>query len=370
MAEVVLADVTKIYPNGQWAVRGLDLGIADGELVVVAGPSGCGKTTLLRLIAGLEEPTHGTLRIGGRVVNGVPPWQRGVAMAFQRPALYPHWSVRRNLAFGLSAPGGNAGDVARRVEALARLLGLQEVLERRPGQLSGGQQQRVALGRALGREPAVFLLDEPLSSLDSALRHELRRELHLLQRRVRATMLYVTHDPFEAMTLADRLALLQDGVLTQVGPPVELYEHPRNRFVAGFLGWPRMSFLDGQLVRTPDGLGLVHGETALCLPAAHDALLAGQEGRALTLGIRSEAMALRASADGPGTLGMEVGLVECLGSTWLLTLRRHSWEVTVQVAGAAPFAPGERLSVALDLTRAHYFDGATGLALAVGRPVG
>jgi multiple sugar transport system ATP-binding protein len=370
MAEVVLADVAKVYPNGLWAVSGLDLRIADGELVVVAGPSGCGKTTLLRLIAGLEEATRGTVQIGGRVVNGVPPWQRGVAMAFQRPALYPHWSVRRNLGFGLAVRGEGHRTVAERVESVAQLLGLEEVLARRPGQLSGGQQQRVALGRALVRQPAVFLLDEPLSSLDSALRQELRQELHLLQRRLRATMLYVTHDPLEAMTLADRLALLRQGVLEQVGPPAELYERPRNRFVAGFLGWPRMSFLDGTLVRTGETLALTRGANALRLPPQHAPALAGQEGRALTLGLRPEAVTLPAAPDGPAALVLEVGLVECLGPTRLITLRRDGWEVTVPLAGATSLAPGECVPVGLDLARAHYFDGTTGLALVGGRPAG
>jgi multiple sugar transport system ATP-binding protein len=370
MAEVVLAGVTKVYPNGVCAVNGLDLRIADGELVVVAGPSGCGKTTLLRLIAGLEEPTHGTVQIGGRVVNGIPPWQRGVAMAFQRPALYPHWSVGRNLGFGLSVRGTDRRRVAERVETMAQLLGLEDVLASRPGQLSGGQQQRVALGRALVREPAVFLLDEPLSSLDSVLRQELRHELHLLQRRLRATMLYVTHDPLEAMTLADRLALLRRGVLVQVGPPAELYERPRDRFVAGFLGWPRMSFLDGKLVRTDAGLALAHGDTALPLPPARAAALAGHEGQALSLGIRPEAVTLPAAGNGQATLVLEVGLVECLGPTSLVTLRRDGWEITVPVAGTAPFAPGERVPVGLDLTRACYFEGRTGLALVGGLPAG
>jgi multiple sugar transport system ATP-binding protein len=270
----------------------------------------------------------------------------------------------------LAVRGEDRRTVAERVDNMAQLLGLEEVLARRPGQLSGGQQQRVALGRALVRQPAVFLLDEPLSSLDSALRQELRHELHLLQRRLRATMLYVTHDPLEAMTLADRLALLRQGVLEQVGPPAELYGRPHNRFVAGFLGWPRMSFLDGTLVRTGDALALTRGDNTLGLPSEHAAALAGKDGRAVTLGLRPEAVTLPAALDCPATLVLEVGLVECLGPTRLVTLRRDGWEVTVPVAGAAALAVGECVPVGLDLTRAHYFDGTTGLALVGGRPAG
>src|SRR5207244_2247336 len=258
MAEVTLQHLAKVYSNGIEAVRDLNLTIADSELVVLLGPSGCGKTTTLRLIAGLEEPTAGTISIGGQVVNGVPPRRRNVAMVFQRSTLYPHLNVRRNIAFGLrlrqhtnplaklalrlSRPALYAQakhqdkEIVQRVQSTARLLGLEELLDRRPSQLSGGQQQRVALGRAIARQPEVFLLDEPLSQLDGRLRAELRHELHLLQRRIRKTMAYVTHDQAEALTLADRLVVMDRGLVQQVDRPLAVYERPINRFVAAFLG--------------------------------------------------------------------------------------------------------------------------------------
>src|SRR5438876_11721728 len=271
MAEVVLQHLAKVYPNGVHAVRDLNLTVADGELVVLLGPSGCGKTTTLRLIAGLEEPSAGTIAIGGQVVNALPPRRRNVAMVFQKSTLYPHLNVRRNIAFGLqlrqhtnpvvklalrlfrlhlyARARQQEKQIGERVESTARLLGLEDVLDRRPSQLSGGQQQRVALGRAIARQPDVFLLDEPLSQLDGRLRAELRHELHLLQGRLRKTMIYVTHDQAEAMTLADRLVVIDRGAIQQVGRPQEVYERPCNRFVAGFLGWPAMNFIDGRLIQ-------------------------------------------------------------------------------------------------------------------------
>jgi putrescine transport system ATP-binding protein len=249
MAEVTLEQIGKTYPGGVEAVRGVNLRVADGELVVLVGPSGSGKTTLLRLIAGLETPTTGVLRIGDHVVNDVPPHRRDVAMVFQRPALYPHLSVWANLGFSLKLRRGvfwrrwlgrrrqkEDEKAEERILAVAGQLGLENVLERRPATLSGGQQQRVALGRALVRRPAVFLLDEPLSNLDARLRLDMRRELHLLHRRLRATMIYVTHDQDEAMALATRIAVMDRGQVAQVGTPGEIYEFPRSRFVADFVG--------------------------------------------------------------------------------------------------------------------------------------
>src|SRR5262245_34433799 len=278
MAEVALGGVSKQYPGGVEALRDLTLTVADGELVVLVGPSGCGKTTTLRLIAGLETPTRGTLRIGGRVVNDLPPRERDVAMVFQRPALYPHLSVRDNLAFGLRMRRGGfpllgwnrrADEVVRdRVARAARMLELDDVLDRLPGQLSGGQQQRVALGRAVVREPAAFLLDEPLSNLDARLRTEMRRELHLLHRRLRATMIYVTHDQTGALPPGDRLVVLHRGVAQQADAPLAVYERPANRFVAGFIGWPPMNFMDGQLVGQDGRPGFATRDLVLPLDGA------------------------------------------------------------------------------------------------------
>ena len=269
MAEVALKGVGKQYANGVQAVEGLDLVVADGELVVLVGPSGCGKTTTLRLIAGLEAPSAGLVRIGGSVVNGEPPNRRDVAMVFQRPALYPHLSVQANLGFGLKLRQGwwfGAPERRHRVEEVARALGLEDLLDRRPAELSGGQQQRVALGRALVRRPAVFLLDEPLAGLDAPLRLEMRRELHLLHRRLRATMIYVTHDQEEALTLGDRVVVLDRGRPQQSDRPAALYERPANRFVAAFLGWPPLSLLDGRLVEEDGRLCLVGDGEKLPVP--------------------------------------------------------------------------------------------------------
>jgi multiple sugar transport system ATP-binding protein len=376
MAEVVLEGVSKRYPNGVEAVRDLTLTVADGELVVLVGPSGCGKTTTLRLIAGLDELTAGTIRIGGRVVNGRPPRERDVAMVFQRPALYPHLTVRENLAFGLRLRQGGAwpfrrgqGVIEERVERAARLLKVEEVLHRLPGQLSGGQQQRVALGRALVREPAAFLLDEPLSNLDARLRTEMRRELHLLHGRLLATMIYVTHDQVEALTLGDRVVVLRQGVAEQVDRPQALYERPCNRFVAGFLGWPPMNFLDGELVHQGGRAWFMGRDVALPVPAAVAAAWAGHAGRLLTLGVRPEDVRLRDAPD-DGAVVMDAAVVEPLGGSSLATLHRQDWQVTVPVESGRMVAQRQAVAVVFDLGRAHLFDRATGQALCHGRPSG
>jgi multiple sugar transport system ATP-binding protein len=374
MAEVVLEGVGKRFPNGALAVRDLNLTVADGELVVLVGPSGCGKTTILRLIAGLEDLTTGSISIGGQVVNRLPPRRRDVAFVFQRPALYPHMNVRANLAFGLRLrqrawfPSGKGSrQVAQRVADTANLLGLAGVLERYPGQLSGGQQQRVALGRALVREPAVFLLDEPLSNLDAPLRDELRRELHLLQRRLRVTMIYVTHDQVEALTLGDRVVVLRDGRAQQIDKPLALYQRPCNRFVAGFLGWPRMNFLDGQLGCREGTWSLVGGGNELPLPATVGVAWQSLAGREVTLGIRPAHLSLasreRQRPEEAAGLLMDVSLVESLGEDRLLTLQRNGWQAVAQVNGPPHAAAGQRVEVGFDVTNAYLFDRATGLTL-------
>jgi ABC-type sugar transport system ATPase subunit len=245
VAAITLDRLRKTYPNGHAAVRDVDLPIGDGELLVLLGPSGCGKSTLLRLIAGLETPTEGRILLDTTDVTALPPQARDLAMVFQSYALYPHMSVRQNLAYGLRVRGIDAADSGRRVETVAEALGLAGLLDRRPAQLSGGQRQRVALGRALVREPKAFLLDEPLSNLDPALRVQARTELLRLQQRLAATMVYVTHDQEEAMTLGHRVAVMRDGRIEQAGPPLELYHAPANTFVAGFIGTPAMNLLPG-----------------------------------------------------------------------------------------------------------------------------
>jgi multiple sugar transport system ATP-binding protein len=377
MAEVVLEKVSKIYPGGVEALGDLSLCVADGELLVLMGPSGCGKTTTLRLIAGLESPTAGSIRIGGRSVEGDPPNRRDVAMVFQRPALYPHLSVRDNLLFGLAMrrPWGRPSCLPFRrgrqeglphVERVARLLGLTDVLERRPTELSGGQQQRVALGRALVRQPAVFLLDEPLVSLDSALRLEMRRELHLLQRRLRATMIHVTHDQDEAMALGDRVAVLDRGRLQQVDRPAVLYQRPANCFVAGALGWPPINRMDGELVADGGRLLFRHGSLALIVPAARRPDWQGLIGRPLTLGVRPEDVGPVRRPEAEGRLILEVALVERLGPVSLVTLAHGDWTVTARLSGATPWVEHTAVEVELALEQAHLFDRQTGRALAHG----
>ena len=249
MARVNFQGVTKVFPGPVVAVEDLTLGVADGEFLILVGPSGCGKSTALRMIAGLERISRGTITIGDRVVNDVPPKERDIAMVFQNYALYPHMTVEKNLAFGLRQHRTAHAEVRRRVDEISRMLGIGDLLRRRPGQLSGGQRQRVAMGRALVREPAVFLLDEPLSNLDAKLRVEMRAELKRLHDRLRITTIYVTHDQVEAMTLGDRIAVLSDGILQQIGRPQDVYDRPANLFVAGFIGSPPMNLLRGTATR-------------------------------------------------------------------------------------------------------------------------
>ncbi|HJR17862.1 MAG TPA: ABC transporter ATP-binding protein [Gemmatimonadales bacterium] len=343
MASVTLEGVTKTYPNGHVAAKGLDLEIRDGEFMVLVGPSGCGKSTALRMIAGLETPTGGRITIGDREVTSLPPQDRDIAMVFQTYALYPHMTVRENLAFGLRMRGTAQDAIETRVKEAARALGLESVLDRRPAQLSGGQRQRVALGRAIVREPKVFLFDEPLSNLDAKLRVETRAELARLHRRLGATVVYVTHDQEEAMTLGWRVAVMRDGFLQQVAPPMELYRHPANRFVAEFVGSPGMNFLPGDAVA-----GLV--------PTA---------GTASTLGVRPHDLAL--VPQGTGDVDAWVDVVEPRGSELLVYLRLGAMgdgpELRV-VAPPEPVIEEERvLGVRFDRARLHWFDVESGRRL-------
>jgi multiple sugar transport system ATP-binding protein len=339
MASVRLEGVTKTYPNGHVAAKGLDLEIRDGEFMVLVGPSGCGKSTALRMIAGLETPTGGRIFIGDRDVTTLPPQDRDIAMVFQTYALYPHMTVAENLAFGLRMRGTPDDAIEARVKEAARALGLEAVLTRRPAQLSGGQRQRVALGRAIVREPKVFLFDEPLSNLDAKLRVETRAELARLHRRLGATVVYVTHDQEEAMTLGWRVSVMRDGFLQQVAPPMELYRRPANRFVAEFVGSPGMNFLPGETVAGAPGTG------------------AG-----VTLGVRPHDVAL--VPEGTGDLDAWVDVVESRGSELLVYLRLgrsgDGPELRV-VAPPEPEVQEERvMGVRFDRTRMHWFDSPSG----------
>jgi multiple sugar transport system ATP-binding protein len=340
MASVRLEGVTKTYPNGHVAANGLDLEIRDGEFMVLVGPSGCGKSTALRMIAGLETPTSGRITIGDRDVTSLQPQDRDIAMVFQTYALYPHMTVGENLAFGLRMRGTRREAIEPRVKEAARALGLESVLDRRPAQLSGGQRQRVALGRAIVREPKVFLFDEPLSNLDAKLRVETRAELARLHRRLGATVVYVTHDQEEAMTLGWRVAVMRDGFLQQVAPPMELYRRPVNRFVAEFVGSPGMNFLPGDTLTT----------------------LAQGRGAAVTLGVRPHDLAI--VPQGSGDADAWVDVVESRGSELLVYVRLGATGGGAELRIVAPPEPmieEERVvGVRFDRERLHWFDSESG----------
>jgi multiple sugar transport system ATP-binding protein len=375
MAEVSLDQITKQYPNGVQALQSTTLHAADGELLVLVGPSGCGKTTLLRIIAGLETPSSGRVHIDNRDVTSTPSHRREVAMVFQRPTLYPHLNVRSNLTFGLDARRAFSWfrkDCSRDgiVADAANILGIADLLDRRPSELSGGQQQRVALGRAIVRRPAVFLLDEPLSNLDSRLRLEMRRELHLLHKRLRATMFYVTHDQEEALALGDRVAVIDHGVMQQTDRPDALYDRPANRFVAGFLGWPGMNLLDGRLVSENDRLRLENGRDVFHLGSVRQEEWRSFVGRRVTLGVRPEHVRLACDGETDATLDLEMRLVETLGPDRLLTLRHGDWTVSMRLEKSLAPVEQATVSAAFALSRAHLFDQESGRALFHGRPAG
>jgi multiple sugar transport system ATP-binding protein len=291
VATIELDALTKVYGDGTRAVHELDLDIADGEFVVFVGPSGCGKTSALRMIAGLEDISGGTVRVGGEVVNDLPPKARDIAMIFQNYALYPHMNVAENMGFGLKMRGVDKGEIRRRVESAAKVLGLSEVLEKRPRHLSGGQRQRVAMGRAIVREPQAFLMDEPLSNLDAKLRVQMRAEIARIQRDLEVTTIYVTHDQSEAMTLGDRVCVMRSGLLQQVDRPQVLYDRPANLFVAGFIGSPAMNLVEAELVKRDGRLAVSFGPHELVVPpelASSRPALAEYVGRRVALGIRPE----------------------------------------------------------------------------------
>jgi ABC-type sugar transport system ATPase subunit len=359
MARLALAHVGKVYANGTRALDDCTLEVADGELLVLVGPSGCGKSTVLRLVAGLEVATEGEIRIGDTLVNDLPPQARNVAMVFQDYALYPHMTVRQNLEFPLRMRGSARPDIDGRVATVARQLGIEALLERLPKHLSGGQRQRVAMGRALVREPAVSLLDEPLSNLDAQLRVDVRAEIADLQQRTRTTMLYVTHDQVEAMTLGDRVAVLNAGRLQQVASPRELYDRPASAFVAGFIGNPPMNLLAGRLVPEPDGrvrVALAGGSLALAPARLPHALPAGDG--AVTVGIRPEVLTLAAAGATEDALRLTVEHVEWLGHETLAHLRAGDGDgrVVARLPGMHTFTAGQPITLAVDPERVYLFD--------------
>ncbi len=374
-ASVTLDRLTKTYPTGVTAVRELDLDVGAGEFVVLVGPSGCGKTTALRMVAGLERISAGTLRFGDRVVNDVPPRQRDVAMVFQSYALYPHLTVAENIGFSLENKKIPKPERQRRVRDTAAILGLTGQLNRKPRQLSGGQKQRVAMGRAIVREPAIFLMDEPLSNLDAKLRVQMRAEMLAVHRRVGATTLYVTHDQTEAMTMGDRVAVLRDGVLQQAAPPRELYDRPANLFVASFIGSPSMNLYPARLDIVGDTAELILGSQRLTLPPAvvkQSTELASFNGAELIVGIRPEALTDPASTGAPAAPGAsltaDVELVEVLGTEQLVHFQLDAERIgepagVARVAPRARIQPHSRIVLAVDTERLHFFDPATGGAI-------
>jgi multiple sugar transport system ATP-binding protein len=398
MATLSLEQVTKIFANGVEAVHSLDLFVDEGEFVVLVGPSGCGKTTALRMVAGLEDVTTGTIRLNGEVVNDQSAKDRDVAMVFQNYALYPHLNVLDNIAFSLRVRGVSKEQRQRKAREAADVLGLSEVVLRKPGQLSGGQRQRVAMGRALVREPAAFLMDEPLSNLDANLRVQMRSEVLRVQRRLGVATLYVTHDQTEAMTMGDRVAVLRSGMLQQLAAPQELYERPANLFVASFIGSPSMNLYEAEISGPADRLVLSVGSQRLALPVdvgrRRPGLVAG-EGRKLVVGIRPEALTV--AEGGETTLAARVELVEALGNESLIHFatdarlvrnRGGAWtaddpavHASGDIAGASaaegiarvgprvPVAAGDRVALAVDVARLHFFDAETGEAIGTDRAV-
>jgi multiple sugar transport system ATP-binding protein len=398
VAEVTFENVGKIYPDGTRAVSDMDLAIEDGEFMVLVGPSGCGKTTALRMVAGLEDISEGVLKIGERVVNHVPPRDRDIAMVFQSYALYPHLSVYDNIAFGLKLRKEKKAEIDRRVQEAARILGLEPFLKRKPRALSGGQRQRVAMGRAIVRQPQAFLMDEPLSNLDAKLRVQMRAEISQLQDDLGTTTIYVTHDQVEAMTMGDRVAVMRKGELQQVAPPQELYDHPVNLFVGGFIGSPAMNMVEATLERADGGLAVRMGSQRLALGeetlSAHPGLRA-YEGRDVIVGIRPEEFEdaeLASDVPADRRLRGKVGLREALGSEIMVhftldarpalteDVRELAQDVGDERAAQQEEAPaettmvgrfgarsrvrvGKEAEVSVDTRALHFFDPDTGLGI-------
>jgi multiple sugar transport system ATP-binding protein len=368
LAQVTLKNVFKRYDNKVTAVNDLNLEIRDKEFMVLVGPSGCGKTTTMRMIAGLEEITEGDILIGDRIVNDVSPKDRDIAMVFQNYALYPHMTVYENMAFGLKLRKVPKTEITRRVNEAASQLGLESLLQRTPKQLSGGQRQRVALGRAIVREPQVFLMDEPLSNLDAKLRVQTRAELIKLHRRLGITTIYVTHDQVEAMTMGDRMAVMKDGLLNQCDTPMNIYTSPVNMFVAGFIGTPSMNFVKATLVKSANGYTVDAGSFKVAAPPIDDALLAQYAGKSVVFGIRpadifDKSLKNPVESTEANTIRTLVDVSEPMGDivTFYLTAGPHQLVATIDSETKAK--DGEALDVVLDLAKSHLFDPETEQAI-------
>jgi len=363
MSKVIIEKVSKVYPGKVTAVREFNAEIADGEFVVLVGPSGCGKSTVLRMVAGLEEISSGTIRIGDRVVNDVPPKDRDIAMVFQNYALYPHMTVKENMAFGLKLRGMPRKEIATRVDEAAAILGLESLLERRPKALSGGQRQRVALGRAIVRKPAVFLFDEPLSNLDAKMRVQMRMEISQIHQRLGVTMIYVTHDQVEAMTMGTRIVVMKDGIIQQVDTPLRLYDQPVNRFVAGFIGTPPMNVVEGTVRGEGESL---HFEASagfhLPIPAEARAGLAAFREKPVALGLRPEDIGSPSAESIPDAPRLRAGVevIEQMGSESYVHLSIGDVRLVCRMDAHRPLKIGETIEPSVCISRARFFDPGSG----------
>jgi len=352
MAFVKIDGVKKSYGSVN-VMHGVDIGIEDGEFVVLVGPSGCGKSTLLRMIAGLEHISGGEIRINNTTVNDLPPKERDIAMVFQNYALYPHMTVAQNMGFSLKLRRAPKTEIDGKVREAAGILGLEKLLERYPRQLSGGQRQRVAMGRAIVRDPQVFLFDEPLSNLDAKLRVQMRAEIKALHQRLRTTTIYVTHDQIEAMTMADKIVVMLDGYIQQIGAPLELYDRPANRFVAGFIGSPAMNFLEGRIAAN-DGAQFLAGDRVKLRLAKAPAIV-GE--RAVVLGVRPEHLEMVAP-ETPGAIPAQIQVVEPTGAETMVSARAAGGQITAVFRNRQDFKAGDRIGLRVDPAHIHLFDGA------------
>lgn len=359
MAKIVVKDLNKIYDNTVHAVVDANFEAEDKEFIVLVGPSGCGKSTVLRMIAGLEDITSGNIWIGDTLVNNIPPKDRDIAMVFQNYALYPHMTVYDNMAFALKLRGEDKQSIAEKVRHSAELLGIQDLLKRKPAQLSGGQRQRVALGRAIVRNPKVFLFDEPLSNLDAKLRVAMRAEIVKLQRQLANTMIYVTHDQVEAMTMADRIVVMKDGVIQQIDTPLTIYNDPANIFVAGFIGSPAINMMEGKIEAKGTELIFDSGDFQVQVFSEHRAALKDYTGKPVIMGIRPEDIydaRYDSMADFPQKLSTTCDLVEPLGSEYHVVLCTKNHEFTARFDPKELPVMGEPLEISLNLAKAHFFD--------------
>ena len=369
MASITLENICKVYPNGFQAVKDFNLNVADKEFIIFVGPSGCGKSTTLRMIAGLEDISSGELKIDGKLMNSVEPKDRDIAMVFQNYALYPHMTVFDNMAFGLKIRKVDKAEIKKRVEEAAKILDLDKLLDRKPKALSGGQRQRVAMGRAIVRNPKVFLMDEPLSNLDAKLRVQMRIEISKLHERLGATIIYVTHDQTEAMTLGTRIVVMKDGVVQQIDSPQVLYSQPKNLFVAGFIGSPQMNFLDAKITVNGSNVTATVGDAKLAVPAEKAKALidGGYDGKTVILGIRPEDIYDPENGSADIELGNSIDatirVYELLGAEVFLYFDYAGTQVTARVDPRTQAKTGDKMTFHLDMTKTHFFDKDTELTI-------